>query len=186
MVIGSASDAEQAGRALQNSGLASITLLMANADDPATQSPEASPQTETPLDTSPQGHAQPLVRHVMTPGQITALRISGHLGAFDVQLDDDVEAPLNLARAFIDRDHFDVVLDLNANPVMAAELPPPATCSSTGRTSTAAATRWMRSLSWSASSTSRVISRSTAISARIPPAATPAAPAAWTCVRRCY
>ncbi|SNY98504.1 4Fe-4S dicluster domain-containing protein [Halomonas sp. hl-4] len=125
MVIGSASDAEQAGRALQNSGLASITLLMANADDPATQSPEASPQTETPLDTSPQGHAQPLVRHVMTPGQITALRISGHLGAFDVQLDDDVEAPLNLARAFIDRDHFDVVLDLNANPVMAAELPPP-------------------------------------------------------------
>lgn len=69
MVIGSASDAEQAGRALQNSGLASITLLMANADDPATQSPEASPQTETPLDTSPQGHAQPLVRHVMTPAR---------------------------------------------------------------------------------------------------------------------
>ncbi|SDO30917.1 4Fe-4S binding protein [Vreelandella arcis] len=119
LVIGSSDTAEQAARALQGSGLASLTLLIANTADNAAHSPEAASQ-----DAPHQGHAQPLVRHVMTPGQLEALRIDGHLGAFAVQIDDN-DAPLNLARAFIDRDHFDVVLDLSARPVLARELPPP-------------------------------------------------------------
>ncbi|MFN2410879.1 MAG: 4Fe-4S dicluster domain-containing protein, partial [Halomonas sp.] len=120
LVIGSSDTAEKAAHALKGSGLASLTLLITN---PAAESHGTGPQ-DASSDASPQGHAQPLVRYEMTPGQAEVLSISGYLGAFSVQFDND-GVPLNLARALIDRDHFDLVLDLSVRPVMERELPPP-------------------------------------------------------------
>lgn len=124
LIIGASDTAEAAARALQGSGLASLTLLMVGSHDAAAPLPEPASSDTTSQDALPQGHAQPLVRHALSTAQRDALSISGHLGAFDVGIDDGGNL-LNLARAFVDRDHFDVVLDLSANPVMATELPPP-------------------------------------------------------------
>lgn len=124
LVIGSSDTAEKAAHALKGSGLASLTLLTTNTVANAAESHAVAPKEASSSDVSPQVHAQPLVRYEMTPGQAEVLSISGYLGAFSVQFDND-GTPLNLARALIDRDHFDLVLDLSAHPVLARELPPP-------------------------------------------------------------
>ncbi|QPL45720.1 4Fe-4S dicluster domain-containing protein [Halomonas sp. A40-4] len=124
LVIGPSDAAEKAAHALKGSGLASLTLLTINTPAGSGESQDTGSEDTLSSDSSPQGHAQPLVRYQMTPEQAEVLSISGYLGAFAVQFDND-GTPLSLARALIDRDHFDLVLDLSARPVMSRELPPP-------------------------------------------------------------
>ncbi|MDN7131387.1 4Fe-4S binding protein [Halomonas sp. MC140] len=115
LLIGAAADVYPAARALQGRGLASLTLLV-------TGPVENGPESET---TELIGGSEPLVTQMLTHEQLSQLRISGYLGAFSARLDDG-DAPLDLARALIERDGFDLVLDLaaTAHP-QRSELPPP-------------------------------------------------------------
>ncbi|OJA05719.1 4Fe-4S dicluster domain-containing protein [Halomonas sp. QHL1] len=115
LLIGSADDVYPAARALQGRGLASLTLLVTESD------------TTTLRDDAvdPAGASEPLVSQALSQGQLSQLRINGYLGAFSVQLD-DADSPLDLARALIERDNFDLILDLAATThTQRWELPPP-------------------------------------------------------------
>ncbi|RUR54600.1 4Fe-4S binding protein [Vreelandella populi] len=114
LLLGSAQATHDAACALQGRGLASITLLA----------------TDTQASLSPlTGGSEPAVQHPLTSEQCQQLQITGYLGAFAVSLQPASDAPLNLARALIAREHFDVVLDMTgagpASGVCRWELPPP-------------------------------------------------------------
>lgn len=115
LLIGSAADVYPAARALQGRGLASLTLLV-NESDANTLGGDT---------VDPVGASEPLVAQTLSEGQLSQLRINGYLGAFSVQLD-DADSPLDLARALIERDSFDLILDLAATThTQRWELPPP-------------------------------------------------------------
>ncbi|CAO1668595.1 4Fe-4S dicluster domain-containing protein [Vreelandella indica] len=115
LLIGTEADVYPAARALQGRGLASLTLLV-------TESDANSPGNDA---VDPLGASEPLVAQTLTQGQLSQLRINGYLGAFSVQLDDE-DAPLDIARALIERDGFDLILDLApTSHTQRWELPPP-------------------------------------------------------------
>ncbi|TVP47740.1 MAG: 4Fe-4S dicluster domain-containing protein [Halomonas sp.] len=115
LLIGPESDLAAAARALHGRGLASLTLLIT---EPATSEP--SDQAVGSI-----GASEPLVAQTLSSHQLSQLRIDGYLGAFSVQIDDG-EAPIDLARALIERDGFDLILDLAASTHSQRwELPPP-------------------------------------------------------------
>ncbi|MDP3534534.1 MAG: 4Fe-4S dicluster domain-containing protein [Halomonas sp.] len=114
LLIGSAHTAYSAARLLQGRGLASLTLLMT--DEPEQQSALS-------------GGSEPLIERCFSIEQLQQLHVSGHLGAFHVELRPVEGDVLNLAQALIERSDFDVVLDMtgaecsiNTPPW---ELPPP-------------------------------------------------------------
>ncbi|UYV18916.1 4Fe-4S binding protein [Halomonas qaidamensis] len=111
LLLGKAHEVSYAARVLQNRGLASLTLLTTDiAPDIAAAS-------------------EPLICHTLTDLQRSQLSITGYLGAFRAEVavaDDDT---LNLAQALIERESFDVVLDVTAadisNSDQSWEIPPP-------------------------------------------------------------
>ncbi|RUR31929.1 4Fe-4S dicluster domain-containing protein [Vreelandella andesensis] len=111
LLVGNAHEVSQAALALQGRGLASLTLLT----------------TDTALDLS--AASEPLICQTLTHTQQTQLRITGYLGAFQVDVVLDDNGTLNLAQALIERDAFDVVLDLTPASVLSNssswEIPPP-------------------------------------------------------------
>ncbi|MYL24717.1 4Fe-4S dicluster domain-containing protein [Halomonas alkaliantarctica] len=120
LLLGSERDTRQAARALQGQGLASLTLLFT--------APNAPQADAAHSDSDLLAATEALTTQALTRAQVEKLRISGYLGAFNVTLDgsaDEGEAPLNLARALIERDTFDLTLDLNAAPCLPVDLPPP-------------------------------------------------------------
>ena len=115
LLIGTEADVHPAACALQGRGLASLTLLV-------TESDANTPGNDA---VGPLGSSEPLITQTLTQGQFSQLRINGYLGAFSVQLDDE-DAPLDIARALIERDGFDLILDLaSASHTQRWELPPP-------------------------------------------------------------
>ncbi|MFI8750831.1 4Fe-4S dicluster domain-containing protein [Vreelandella lionensis] len=109
LLLGSAPSVTQAARVLQGRGLASLTMLTT---DEAVDLPAAS---------------EPLIAQVLSAHQQSQLNIAGHLGGFRATLSQDDGDSLNLAQALIERDVFDVVLDLSEGALNVAswELPPP-------------------------------------------------------------
>ncbi|MCP1318449.1 4Fe-4S dicluster domain-containing protein [Halomonas sp. 707B3] len=109
LLLGSAPSVTQAARVLQGRGLASLTMLTT---DEAVDLPVAS---------------EPLIAQVLSAHQQSQLNIAGHLGGFRATLSQDDGDSLNLAQALIERDVFDVVLDLSEGALNVAswELPPP-------------------------------------------------------------
>ena len=109
LLLGSAPSVTQAARVLQGRGLASLTMLTT---DEAVDLPVAS---------------EPLIAQVLSAHQQSQLNIAGHLGGFRATLSQDDGDSLNLAQALIERDVFDVVLDLSEGVLNVAswELPPP-------------------------------------------------------------
>jgi ferredoxin len=115
LLIGTSADVNAAARALQGRGLASLTLLVTG--------PAAHDQDSEVADTAVA--SEPFVSQTLSSHQLAQLRINGYLGAFRVQLDDE-DAPLDLARALIERDSFDLILDLAPTThTQRWELPPP-------------------------------------------------------------
>lgn len=115
LLIGSADDVYPAARALQGRGLASLTLLLSEST--------AHSQSTAPVDTL--GSSEPVVAQTLSSHQLSQLRINGYLGAFSVHIESD-DTPLDLARALIERDGFDLILDLAATTHSQRwELPPP-------------------------------------------------------------
>jgi len=120
LVMGSEREARQAARLLMTDaitpagqGLASITLLFTAATQGGALDSDNDLLAATQALT-----AQALTRH-----QVEQLQISGYLGAFSVRIAG--EEPLDLARALIQREAFDLILDLTPTPCLAVELPPP-------------------------------------------------------------
>lgn len=115
LLLGSERDTRQAARALQGRGLASLTLIF-TAPNVATSDDEINDNELIAATTT-------LTTQALTRAQSEKLHISGHLGAFSATLNSD--EPLNLARALIGRETFDLILDLNTTPCLSVELPPP-------------------------------------------------------------
>ncbi len=111
LLLGSAHEVNRAARALQGRGLASLTLLT----------------TDTTPDLS--AASEPLICQSLTGSQQSQLRITGYLGAFRVEVAPEDDDTLNLAQALIERDVFDLVLDLTAADALSGiaswEIPPP-------------------------------------------------------------
>ncbi|MGY4879429.1 4Fe-4S dicluster domain-containing protein [Vreelandella aquamarina] len=121
LVMGSEREGRQAARRLManthaqaEGGLASVTLLLTSSNEG-----EARVQDDSEL----LAVTASLTTQALTRRQVGQLRISGHLGAFNVVISGD--EPLDLARALIERDTFDLILDLNPTPCLATELSPP-------------------------------------------------------------
>lgn len=114
LLLGSAQATYSAARLLQGRGLASLTLMFI--DEPAQQEALSSGN-------------EPLIEHCLSPGQLQRLHISGHLGAFQVELRSADGEQLNLAQALIERSVFDIVLDMTGAEhsvnALSWELPPP-------------------------------------------------------------
>lgn len=115
LLLGSERDTRQAARILQGRGLASLTLVFT--------APNAANVDDGVNDSDLLAATEILTTQALTRAQAEKLRISGHLGMFKTLLDGD--EPLDLARALIEREAFDLVLDLNASPCLPVELPPP-------------------------------------------------------------
>ncbi len=115
LLLGSERDTLQAARILQGRGLASLTLVFT--------APNAAVVDDGVNDSDLLAATEILTTQALTRAQAEKLRISGHLGMFKTLLDGD--EPLDLARALIEREAFDLVLDLNASPCLPVELPPP-------------------------------------------------------------
>ncbi|XQU08362.1 hypothetical protein P4544_00010 [Halomonas sp. LY9] len=94
LLLGSALAVSQAASALQGRGLASLTLLTTDA-------------AVELLATS-----EPLISQVLSARQQAQLNVAGHLGAFRATVTQEDGEVLNLAQALIERDVFDVVLDM--------------------------------------------------------------------------
>ncbi|WP_372373337.1 4Fe-4S binding protein [Vreelandella venusta] len=111
LLMGNSHDVSQAARVLQGRGLASLTLLT----------------TDSTVDLAAAN--EPLICQTLTDTQQSQLRITGYLGAFRVEVAPANGDTLNLAQALIERDVFDVVLDLTAAAMSKAthvwEIPPP-------------------------------------------------------------
>ncbi|WP_422103031.1 4Fe-4S binding protein [Vreelandella sp.] len=110
LLLGSALAVSQAALALQGRGLASLTLLT----------------TDTAVEMA--ATHEPLATHVLSARQQTQLSIAGHLGAFRATLTQDDGDVLNLAQALLERDVFDVVLDVSEPETLSVaswEMPPP-------------------------------------------------------------
>lgn len=114
LLLGSAHTAYAAARLLQGRGLASLTLLLT--DEPAQQDALSS-------------GSEPLIERCFSAEQFQQLHISGHLGAFHVELRPDDGDVLNVAQALLERSGFDVVLDMTGADRLfntpTWELPPP-------------------------------------------------------------
>ncbi|KHJ52765.1 4Fe-4S ferredoxin [Vreelandella venusta] len=110
VLIGAVQPVIAAARALQHQGLASLTLLTLN---DAAELPAGS---------------EPVIEQPLSAEQLAQLTITGHLGAFHLQVPFSQGETLDLAQVLVERDAFDVVLDLTAPgmlPAMPWELPPP-------------------------------------------------------------
>ncbi|MFU1519272.1 4Fe-4S binding protein [Vreelandella alkaliphila] len=111
LLMGNSHEVSQAARVLQGRGLASLTLLT----------------TDSVVDLA--AASEPLTCQMLTDTQQSQLRITGYLGAFRVEIAPADSVTLNLAQALIERDVFDVVLDLSAvgssNSTQSWEIPPP-------------------------------------------------------------
>ncbi|MBB3330432.1 ferredoxin [Halomonas campaniensis] len=118
LLLGNERDARLAALALRERGLGSLTLLFTEPVPPAAAA-EGEVDDEALL-----AATAGLTHHRLTREQAASLRVAGYLGRFRVTLEQG-EAPLDLARALADRDHFDQVLDLGETPALALELPPP-------------------------------------------------------------
>lgn len=114
LLLGSAHDVYSAARLLQGQGLASLTLLLT--DEPAQQDALS-------------GGSEPCIERRFSSEQFRKLHISGYLGAFHVELRPADGEVLNLSQALIERDVFDVVLDMTGAErsihTPPWELPPP-------------------------------------------------------------
>lgn len=114
LLIGKAQEAYSAARGLQGRGLASLTLLIT--DDASQPSSLA-------------GSGEALIERCFSTEQCQQLHISGHLGAFHVELRPVDREVLNLAQALLERSAFDIVLDMTGTArtfnTPAWELPPP-------------------------------------------------------------
>lgn len=115
LLLGSERDTRQAARILQGRGLASLTLVFTT--------PNAADVDDGENDSDLLAATEILTTQALTRAQAEKLRISGHLGMFKTVLDGD--EPLDLARALIEREAFDLILDLNATPCLPVELSPP-------------------------------------------------------------
>lgn len=115
LLLGSERDTRQAARILQGRGLASLTLLFT--------APSAADVDQEVTDSDLLAATEILTTQALNRGQAEQLHISGHLGMFKAMLDGD--EPLDLARALIQREAFDLILDLNTTPRLPVELPPP-------------------------------------------------------------
>lgn len=115
LLLGSERDTRQAARILQGRGLASLTLVFT--------APNAAEVDGGENDSDLLAATEILTTQALTRAQAEKLRISGHLGMFKTMLDGD--EPLDLARALIEREAFDLILDLNATPCLPVELSPP-------------------------------------------------------------
>lgn len=115
LLLGSERDTRQAARALQGRGLASLTLVFT--------APNAADVDDAVNDRDLLAATELLTTQALTTTQAEKLRISGYLGMFKTLLGGD--EPLDLARALIEREAFDLVLDLNVSPCLPVELPPP-------------------------------------------------------------
>lgn len=110
LLIGTKHEVYAAAHGLQGRGLASLTLLVTDAGESTDEQPTAN---------------EPLVIQTLSGEQLKQLSIDGYLGAFSVHLADE-DAPLNLAQALIEREGFDLILDLAAQTHSQRwELPPP-------------------------------------------------------------
>ncbi|WP_433924256.1 4Fe-4S binding protein [Vreelandella sp. 21] len=111
LLMGNSHEVSQAARVLQGRGLASLTLLT----------------TDSAVDLA--AASEPLICQTLNDTQQSQLRITGYLGAFRVEIAPADSDTLNLAQALIERDVFDVVLDLTAagssNSTQSWEIPPP-------------------------------------------------------------
>ena len=121
LVMGSERDVRQAARLLManthaqtQGGLASITLLVTSGTEG-----EALVDDDSELLTA----TASLTTQALSRRQVEQLHISGYLGAFNVVIRGDES--LDLARALIERDAFDLILDLNSTPCLTTELSPP-------------------------------------------------------------
>ena len=115
LLLGSERDTRQAARILQGRGLASLTLVFT--------APNAAGVDDGVNDSDLLAATEILTTQALTRAQAEKLRISGHLGMFKTLLDGD--EPLDLAQALIEREAFDLILDLNATPCLPVELSPP-------------------------------------------------------------
>ncbi|UEQ03468.1 4Fe-4S binding protein [Halomonas profundus] len=115
LLLGSERDTRQAARILQGRGLASLTLVFT--------APNSVDVDEEVNDSELYAATEILTTQALTNAQAEKLHISGHLGMFKAVIGGD--EPLDLARALIEREAFDLVLDLNASPCLPVELPPP-------------------------------------------------------------
>lgn len=115
LLLGCERDTRQAARTLQGRGLASLTLVFT--------APNAADVDGGENDSDLLAATEILTTQALTRAQAEKLRISGHLGMFKTMLDGD--EPLDLARALIEREAFDLILDLNATPCLPVELSPP-------------------------------------------------------------
>ena len=115
LLLGCERDTRQAARILQGRGLASLTLVFT--------APNAAGVDDGVNDSDLLAATEILTTQALTRAQAEKLRISGHLGMFKTLLDGD--EPLDLAQALIEREAFDLILDLNATPCLPVELSPP-------------------------------------------------------------
>ncbi|PMR70629.1 4Fe-4S binding protein [Halomonas heilongjiangensis] len=113
LILGNERDARRAARELRGRGLASLTLAITGPADPETEADDETLLADT----------RSLACQTLTREQAASLRVEGYLGRFSVTL--GREQPLNLGRALVDREYFDLVLDLGETPILALELPPP-------------------------------------------------------------
>ncbi|MCE9684200.1 4Fe-4S binding protein [Halomonas alkalisoli] len=118
LILGNERDARRAARALHGHGLASVSLLITEPVDPSAIG-ETHADDETLL-----ADTRTVTCHSLTREQAASLRIDGFLGRFRVTLEQG-DRSLDLARALVERDHFDQILDLGETPALALELPPP-------------------------------------------------------------
>lgn len=102
VLIGAVQPVTAAARALQHQGLASLTLLTLN--DAA----------ELPVG------SEPVIEQPLSAEQLAQLTITGHLGAFHLQVPFSQGETLDLAQVLVERDAFDVVLDLTAPGMLPA------------------------------------------------------------------
>lgn len=114
LVLGNERDVRRAALALHDRGLPPPTLLVT---EPMTDN-ETDEDDALLADTAGMPHQR------LSRAQARTIDIEGYLGHFAVRLDGE-DGTLDLARALAGREHFDLVLDLGATPVLALELPPP-------------------------------------------------------------
>ncbi|SHE94043.1 4Fe-4S dicluster domain-containing protein [Modicisalibacter ilicicola DSM 19980] len=113
LIVGNELEARRAAQRLRLAGtLGTISLLI---------------NTPTPPDAQLDDAAEIYRATAQLPcHQARHARVSGYLGAFQVEIDPDDGTPgINLARACIQRDCFDLLLDLGSPALLDLQLPPP-------------------------------------------------------------
>ncbi|WP_048307328.1 4Fe-4S binding protein [Halomonas sp. PR-M31] len=113
LIVGNERDARLAAQRLQSGGtLGSISLLVTAA---------------TPVDDTVDSELEHAYRatQALPCYQTRHLHLDGYLGAFHAQITLNDASTINLAQACIQRDRFDLVLDLGSTAQLDLQLPPP-------------------------------------------------------------